>query len=82
MLGEVVPRNSQAVAAKHYLQVTDADFQRAARGGAKCGALPAETAAQNPAQPVSAVVSQNRPRNANANDGLDLRPTLADCGKP
>ena len=30
--------NSVPVAAKHYLQVTDADFERAARGGAQCGA--------------------------------------------
>ena len=38
--------NSQRVAAKHYLQVTDADYERAAEGGAKSGAQ----AAQNPAQ--------------------------------
>ena len=41
--------NSQRVAAKHYLQVTDADYERAAEGGAKSGAL----AAQNQAQQVA-----------------------------
>jgi hypothetical protein len=30
--------NSASIAAKHYLQVTDADFDRAVQGGAKCGA--------------------------------------------
>ncbi len=38
--------NSAAIAAKHYLQVTDADFDRAAEGGAESGAQ----VAQNPAQ--------------------------------
>lgn len=40
--------NSRAVAAGHYLQVTDADWQRAT-GGAECGALGAQNAAQRPA---------------------------------
>jgi hypothetical protein len=30
--------NSEPVAAKHYLQVTDADFEQAIHGGAKSGA--------------------------------------------
>ena len=38
--------NSQRVAAKHYLQVTDADYERAAEGGAKSGAQAAQNAAQ------------------------------------
>jgi hypothetical protein len=38
--------NSAPVAAKHYLGVTDADFDRASRGGAESGAR----AAHNPAQ--------------------------------
>ncbi len=48
--------NTAAIAAKHYLQVTDAHFAKAActppkQGGAECGALPAEKGAQNAAQP-------------------------------
>ena len=46
--------NSQTVAAKHYLQVRDEDFDRASRGGAQSGALRPENAAQNQAQPTSA----------------------------
>ncbi len=38
--------NSIPVAAKHYLQVTDADFMKAATGGAEAGALVAQKAAQ------------------------------------
>jgi len=38
--------NTAAVAAKHYLQVTDADFDRAVEGGAKSGALEAQNQAQ------------------------------------
>jgi integrase len=59
--------NSAIIAAKHYLQVTDAHFSKAAattpleasndtseEGGAKCGALDCETGAQNAAQHVTA----------------------------
>jgi integrase len=46
--------NSQAVAAKHYLQVTDADYERASAGGAESGAQTGNNAAQNQAQPSSA----------------------------
>jgi len=38
--------NTAAIAAKHYLTVREEDYERAAQGGAKSGAL----AAQNPAQ--------------------------------
>lgn len=38
--------HSVPVAAKHYLQVTDADFQRAITGGAQSGALWTQNAAQ------------------------------------
>jgi integrase len=74
--------NSAPVAAKHYLQVTDADFKRAAGRGAESGALSEKTAAQNPAQPVSATICHDGPRNRNANAGLNLRPTLANRGQP
>ncbi len=40
--------NSAAVAAKHYLTVREEDFQRAAQGGAKSGALGAQNQAQQP----------------------------------
>ncbi len=43
--------HSTLVAQKHYWQVTEADFNRASRGGAKSGAL----AAQNPAQQAHAL---------------------------
>lgn len=42
--------NSPAIAMKHYLRVTDGDFERALEGSAKCSAL----AAQNAAQPGEA----------------------------
>ena len=38
--------NSQPVAAKHYLQVTDEHFQRGAKCGAQSGALEAQNQAQ------------------------------------
>lgn len=41
--------NSNLIAAKHYLSVTDADFDKAVKGGAKSDAR----TAQNPAQPGS-----------------------------
>ena len=41
--------NTQPVAQKHYLQVTDEHFQRASTGGAKSGAQAAQNTAQQPA---------------------------------
>ena len=38
--------NTPRIALKHYLQVTDADFERAAKGGAESGARVAQNAAQ------------------------------------
>jgi integrase len=40
--------NSAAIAAKHYLTVREEDFERAAQGGAKSGALEAQNRAQQP----------------------------------
>jgi integrase len=48
--------NSTPVAAKHYLSVTDADFDRAIGGGAESGAR----TAQNPAQSGAATSRQER----------------------
>ncbi len=42
--------NKEAIAQNHYLQVTDADFERAARSGAESGAV----AVQNPVQQSAA----------------------------
>lgn len=47
--------NTPKIAMKHYLQVTDADFERAAVGGAKSGAW----AVQNAVQPLSADIRHN-----------------------
>jgi len=51
--------NTKAIAAGHYLQVTDADWTRATgaaggcgESGAKSGALPTQNAAQHPAAPL------------------------------
>ena len=38
--------NTPRIAMKHYLQVTDADFERASQGGAESGAQAAQNAAQ------------------------------------
>ncbi len=49
--------NSKAIAAGHYLQVTDADWTRATstdESGAKSGATPARKPAQRPAAPLRA----------------------------
>lgn len=46
--------NSAPIAAKHYLQVTDGDFDRAVQGGAKSGAPEAQNAAQNQTQQTAA----------------------------
>ena len=76
--------NTAAVAAKHYLQVTDADFDRASEGGAESGAPGGEKAAQNPAKPSSAD-SRHPPRNAQSPGKprlMSMRwPTLAKRGK-
>ena len=39
--------NTPRIAMRHYLQVTDADFERASRGGAETGAQTAQKAAQH-----------------------------------
>jgi integrase len=70
--------NSQPVAAKHYLQVTDADFQRATERGAESGALSAETAAQNPAQPVSATFRHQETQDRKPRGERSLRLVMTD----
>jgi integrase len=46
--------NTERIAARHYLQVTDGDFERAATGAAKAGAGPPEPALQKPVQQPTA----------------------------
>ncbi len=46
--------NSAPIAARHYLQVTEVDFERAARGVGKSGAKSGAREAQNPAQQPAA----------------------------
>lgn len=60
--------NTPKIAMKHYLMTTEADFQRAVTsdeiGGAKSGANWSTFVAQNAAQPISADMRQDAPRNA------------------
>ena len=44
--------NTAAVAAKHYLQVTEADYERAAKSGAESGAVVVQKAVQQPSAPI------------------------------
>src|SRR5262249_37837408 len=53
--------NSALVAQKHYLQVTEADFERAAFGGAEGGAKCGAVAVQNAVQSAHAGVCQEGP---------------------
>jgi len=41
--------NSAPIAAKHYLQLTEEDFDKAVQGGAESGAVPVQKAVQQPA---------------------------------
>lgn len=66
------------MAAKHYLQVRDTDFEKAltlSEGGAQSGALSADKEAQNQAQPISANPSRcfQEKHKALENQGLWLK---------
>jgi hypothetical protein len=52
--------NSAAIATRHYLQVTDADYDRANSGGAKSGALGAQNQAQQPAAACGGGTARNK----------------------
>lgn len=65
--------NSPTVAAKHYLQVTDADFDRANKNNAKSNAV----TTQNPTQQVTAGVSRNKQEKTKALASEGLVRTLA-----
>jgi len=70
--------NTAAVAAKHYLQVTEGDFTRAAEGGAQSGAL----AAQKAAQPASTDICQHGQETDKALAVKGFGPSLASDEKP
>jgi len=73
--------NSAPIAARHYLQVTDADFDRASEGGAQSGALFPKKAAQNPAQPISADSRQPSQETHKALENQGLCHALAGVGR-
>ena len=58
--------NSQPVALAHYLQITDADFERAVSGGAKSDARPAQKAAQKPAAGLGRVLKSDTAKAPNS----------------
>jgi hypothetical protein len=73
--------NSPAVATKHYLQVRDEDFERAARtvtGDAESDAPSDAEATQNATQPASAGVRQDASKTLSSRD---LCPPLANGGE-
>lgn len=70
--------NTARIASKHYLQVTDADFQRAAGGGAQSGAREAQKAAQ----PASALSRQPGIESPQAQVGMNVRRDAASGGGP
>jgi hypothetical protein len=77
--------NSPAVATKHYLQVTDADFEKAmAEGNANSGAgdalQPGQTT-QIPTQPAAADFRQFSPETQKAPENRGFCPELAKGGE-
>ncbi len=81
--------NSERIAARHYLQVTDEHFQRATEGGARkrtpatevAAQKEAHFAAQETAQPTSANIRPHKVENENPNGEGDLCPMPANDGK-
>ncbi len=69
--------NSQVVANRHYLQVTDEHFREASQGGAESGAQ----AAQNTAQPVAADIRHHSQESTQPLALVDNRPVLAGDGE-
>lgn len=67
--------NTPRIALKHYLQVTDADFEQASKSGAKSGA----EAVQNTVQQPSADSRTDRPETTQA---LDSSRACADSSEP
>jgi hypothetical protein len=68
--------NSTIIAAKHYLQITEADFARAAGGGAKSGAQ----AVQNPVQQEAARTGTHPQESTESQDNSgDTRGGASEC---
>jgi integrase len=63
--------NSEKIADKHYLTLEDSYFEKAAKGGAKSGALPAQNAAQQLSAP-SGTDSQDSPEGHEPCDDMRL----------
>jgi integrase len=64
--------NTERIAAKHYLQVTEDYFQRAAAGAAKSGAVGPEKALQNPVQQTAASSRKETQGGANSQGDCDF----------
>ena len=76
--------NTPRVALKHYLMTTEADFERAAGGGAEAAQKAAHSgddSAQNPAQPISATTRQERQETTKPQGALGVWPLSADDGE-
>jgi integrase len=77
--------NSQRVAARHYLQVTDADYENALEGalggGAQSGALSEKKAARNAAQSIPADSRQPSQKTHKALENQGLCTVLAKDGQ-
>ncbi len=69
--------NSAPIAARHYLQVTDADFDRAVQGGAKSGAKSGALEAQNQAQQAAAENGRVSHETQKAPENKGLLPLIA-----
>lgn len=72
--------NTVKVAQKHYLQVTEEHFRRAAQGG-DSAALGSATAPQNAERPVPAPSGQNRPDSPQPQPSGHFRPESAAPGR-
>jgi hypothetical protein len=67
--------NTPKIAMKHYLTVTENDYQSATQGGAKCGALGAQKAAQPP-------IAGIRPGSQETTQPLSIPRGCANFGEP
>lgn len=74
--------NRPRVARAHYLQVTETDFRQAVQGGAESDALPAQNAARNQAQQVTAVSRDDTQNGRKPLFGKSLRPVVANLREP
>ncbi len=72
--------NTPRIAMRHYLQVTDSDFERAARGDEKSGAESGAVLSQFAAQPASATICHHTQETAKALVSKGFRPIPASVG--